>query len=831
MRKLIIFAMLFLLFPMFACNEGEKEKEAGGDKEKNDDIGADDDDDDNNDNDNDSGVFEWLPCEDPINADLALDRPNIQGKNGEYILPDGRKITPYGTLIKTRVFPMASALSPDGNYLAVSNSGDADHYISLIDLKKRKLASEILMPALYVGLAFNKEGELFAAGGQSDKVYRLKIEDGSLKVTREYTVEGFPSALAFSPDEKNLYVILSSKHILRVIDLETGASLQKMETSHKFPYDVVVTSEGENIFWSNWGQADKNTPPYVHWSNKEYTDVKPIAVGKNPTELLLSPDEKRLYVSCGDADRIDVIDVEERKLIESILLDDGSPNLNISPTGMALSPDGKRLYVAAAVTNAVYVIDLETKKIIGAIPTSWYGVDVKLSRDGAELYWTASKGEGSGANADNEYIGEMMMGTVGIVEIPSDEELAANLKVVEENFARPTEFFQKGYGVDCKPPGNVLSQNPDYPSPIKHVVLVIKENRTYDQVFGGLEFGNGDSDYLLFGEDVTPNQHKLAREFVLMDNFYTESEISIQGHVWTTMTASNDFTERTWQSTYRDDARAPASGVWPSTIPEAGIFLHHVINYGLTPRSYGQIVGYGSDPIGLKPYINLDYGFFNMDTKDVSKIQYVIKDIADGIFPDFIYISLPNDHTYGSRVGKPTAKSMVADNDEALGMLVEAISNSPYWEETLIFVTEDDPQAGADHVDAHRTLALLISPWVKRSYLSSVHYSFASFFRTAEIILGIPPLSRYDANAAPFYDCFADELDTTPYEKIPRLIKEELNMVGDPGSWESEEFIFDIPDQNPDMGIVLWKAVKGENAPTPKEIKQLRKDRLSRLGT
>ncbi|MCG3173567.1 MAG: hypothetical protein GMKNLPBB_01765 [Myxococcota bacterium] len=723
--------------------------------------------------------------------------------DGRVLLPDGRAITPEGQTLKVGVWPTAMLLTPDGKYLIVTNSGNVrpNHHLEVVDTASMKSAHKEAFKALFTGLALDSKNNLYAAGGTSSKVYRVKLgPDGKLTRDAEWDVDKFPAGLALSPDEKSLYVARNDLTVVRKIDLATGAS--EDFAGGNYPYSLYVTADGKRMFVSSWGVKDAGrprTPGTVSVvdlaTGKAAAD--PIPVGKNPEMIVPAKDGKRLYVVSTDADRIDILDIESAKNTGNIPLDD-DPKLSVFPNAVAESPDGKTLYVTSVAKNSIEVVDVASKKVLGSIPTAWYPIDVKLSADGKTLYWLAGKGEGSGPNPKSEYVGGMMAGVLGKTPVPDAAKLAELTKKVNSNNAR------RDFSAGCRPTGGVWPAG-DRKSPIKHVVLVVKENRTYDQILGDLEGSNGDKSLTEFGELITPNTHNLARQFVNLDNFHAESEISIQGHIWLSAMVSNSYSEKTWGPNYRDDGRQPLTGVEQASFTEAGFFITHVLDNGLIFRSYGEITGPGNQVQRLQKYISTEYGFFSMERSDVEKVKIFLKDLQAGIFPEYVYILIPNDHTYGRNPGRPTPEWMVSDNDYALGMIVEGISNSPYWNETVIFVTEDDPQDGADHVDAHRTLGLVISPWTKKGHTSSVHYSFMSFFRTAEIFLGLPPMNVYDELAAPIFDGFMDASDGRTYKAVmPQgWDTPKKNQMGEPGSWESMEMDFSLPDQNPGLGDII----------------------------
>jgi hypothetical protein len=364
------------------------------------------------------------------------------------------------------------------------------------------------------------------------------------------------------------------------------------------------------------------------------------------------------------------------------------------------------------------------------------------------------------------------------------------------------------------PTGFPVPAGPGGPSPIEHVVLIVRENKTYDALLGDLETGDGNPDLVLYGEDVTPNLHALARRFAHHDNFYDDGEDSTQGHLWLTSAFVNDYMERMNLSGGDFDADV----MMEAGAPDFGTFFTHLLRHGVPFRNYGEVVGTMGQWNGQRVMEHTDLRFpglfFNLSVKDEEKADYVAARLVDDEdFPSFVFIGLPNDHTFGTRPGRPTPESMVNDNDYATGLLVDRISRSRFWPSTAIFIVEDDPQQGADHVDYHRSILVVASPWAKRAHVSSVHGSIPSLLRTIELILGLPPMCRYDALATPLWDAFSPVPDFEPYTVLPRTIADAVNPVDAPGAAASMRMDFSGPDRNPGLGAVLWLARKGTPIP------------------
>ena len=386
---------------------------------------------------------------------------------------------------------------------------------------------------------------------------------------------------------------------------------------------------------------------------------------------------------------------------------------------------------------------------------------------------------------------------------------------VNENNSRASRF----YNDTCKQLFTDTGKE-DFTPPIKHVVLIQKENKTYDEVLGDLQrdnkpYGNGDPELCLFGEQFTPNVHELARQFVNFDNYYANADESTQGHMWMTQADCNDLMNK-----YRFD-RLPIVGVDPATRSETGSIFDLCYNNNVTFRNYGQVANFGFESLNkYREFMNVKYPYYNMSVKDVDKAKEFIREMKNGIFPEFVYLMLPNDHTFGGSSDKPTPQTMVADNDHAVGMVVDAISKSEYWESTIIFILEDDPQSAAgDHVDAHRSILVVVSPWVKRGYLSSVLYSIPSVYRTIEMLLGLPHLNGNTAMAAPMYDIFTTEPDFSSYDHIVPNVLPAMNPKGTEAAKSSEKYDWNEVDGHKGLGDIIWSIMRpGQERPSHAKI-------------
>jgi DNA-binding beta-propeller fold protein YncE len=493
---------------------------------------------------------------------------------------------------------------------------------------------------------------------------------------------------------------------------------------------------------------------------------------------------------------------------------------------MAVDATNNRLYVANAGENAVQAFDLGSMKSLGRIPTAWYPTAVAVESDGTLLIASA-KGLGAGPSDHAPGKNDYMQGTLQVVPPPSASDLQTGDATVLANLSRP-----KSYEVALTCTGSdksfTLPADRSGKTPIEHVFLIVRENKTYDAVLGDLPGANGDPSLALFGGDTTPNLHALATRFANLDNFYSLAEQSLQGHEWTTTNASNDYTEKGWNTTWGRATRplgafSAAENLGHLTLPGHPTVWGMLDAASVSYHNYGEIVNSSN---AIHTYdVNYPGVFFNTSVKDVDKIAYVIENLQDKTFAleRFSYISLPNDHTVGTSPGKPTPQSMIADNDEATGRFVDALSHSNYWPRSALFLIEDDPQDGGDHVEIHRSPCLVISPWARAGYTSSVHYDVPAMYKTISLLLGTPPINQRDANAAAFYDVFATKADTRPYTFIPRKVADDLNPMDAPLGEESARIDFSQPDQAP-LGRILWKAVHGRDAEPPWGSKPLVRD-------
>ncbi|WP_373514665.1 bifunctional YncE family protein/alkaline phosphatase family protein, partial [Persicitalea sp.] len=736
-----------------------------------------------------------------------------------------------------------------GKLLAVTNNGQSTQTIQLIDAVGEKTVHSVEIPKSFYGLKFSGDGKfLYASGGNDNVIYQYAVANNKLAL-RDSLVLGKAWPEKISPvgleidDRRNLlYVVTKENNSLYVLDLKTKGILHHEQLGHE-GYACVLSPDAKTLYISYWGGKqvgifDTNT--------RKITST--ISVGTNPNELILNKKGAFLFVANAGDNSVSVIDTRQKKVVEVLnaALYPDSPSGTVT-NGLALSTDEKTLYVANADNNSLAVFDLSEpgdSRSKGFIPVGWYPTSVRVS--GKRIYVANGKGFTSFANplgpqpvslevrseshlgelpkANNrlQYIGSLMQGSLSVIDTPNAGELAVYSKKVYANtpYKKERELVTEGEQ------GNPIPMKVGDPSPIKYVFYIIKENRTYDQVFGDMPEGNGDSTLCLFGEQYTPNQHKLAREYVLMDNFYVDAEVSADGHNWSLGAHANDYLEKTWPTGYgRRGGVTEGMGRRGVANNKEGYLWDFCKKAGVSYRSYGVFVDTNRGNIPA-----LDAGhvcsyfdtYYKQNVRDTTRVNQWKRDfdslLVAGAVPAFNSIRLGADHTQGLAVGRPTPYACVADNDLAVGMLVEHLSRSSIWPQTAIFVVEDDAQNGPDHVDAHRSNVLVVSPYVKRKSIDHTMYSTSGMLRTMELILGLPPMTQYDAAATPMYRSFTAQPDATPYTLVPANIDlGTVNLALTPSAKRSEKLDFTDVDRIDDriFNEILWKGLKGEDFQVP----------------
>jgi len=746
-------------------------------------------------------------------------------KQSRVLLPNGWWLSPAGEQIRLGDFPMNAALSDDQRYLAVTHSGQSKAQVMLVDLKQKKVVQAIQLKDSWLGIRFVGP-KLFVSGGYQNCVYTFRLQRGNL--TPEDTirfVEGDPkyqgAASGLDVRENTLAVVFRGDSTLRYHDLTTKQ--REVVKLDGMPYGCKFLNDG-SLLVSIWGSKKIE----VYQGSKLLYEC---ATGDHPNEIITAKGDRYAYVACANDNTVSVIDLVGRRAAASIstAIYPDAPE-GSTTNSVALSPDGKVLLAANADNNSLSIISVqnpERPRPMGFIPVGWYPTKVMVLKNKTVLVLNG-KGGRSMANPKREYIASLFPGSLSIFPFPGEKRLATYTKQVFDNTPyKQSELLKLAFKGE-----NAVPKSVGGPSPIKRILYIIKENRTYDQVFGDIAEGNGDTSLCLFNERVTPNHHRLAREFVLFDNFYVNSEVSADGHNWSTAAYATDYIEKTWPTQYGGrGGEYDFEGSEPTGRPKAGYLWTLCSRHNVSFRMYGEFIDAG-EPIGTTgkprdPSIGKNfapyYRGWDLEYSDVERYKAWEKEFAEfeqnGNLPSLCIMHLPNDHTAGTRKGALTPSAYVAQNDYALGLIVERISRSKYWKESAIFVVEDDAQDGPDHVDAHRSVALVISPYTKRHYVDHTFYSTTSMLRTMELCLGVPPLSQYDAAATPMFNAFTLTADTTSYKaEEPRI---DLNATNKPGSYGQtlmEKLNLKRPDAVPDRTFneIVWRAVKGTPMPAPR---------------
>ena len=815
-------------------------------------------------------------------ANRSIEVPGPQ-HDGSVLLPNLWSLRPAGQQIVLGDFPVNVAVHPGGRFAAVLHAGHSQHEIVIVDLATNKITSRVSLDETFYGLEFSRNGnQLFSSGAGSEVIHSFAFKDGYLSEHHEIKLRpirerGVPSGIALPEDARRVFVANVWGHRITEVDLDDeGKTREVFLTTNKvastnfikppddpdlaattkrdavkydptlpgdpFPYACRLDEKRQLLYVSLWAKAQiavidlKSNQVITHWPTEEH-----------PNEMILSSGGKLLYVANANRNTVTVLDTQTGRALETIrssMEPDSLPGS--TPNSLALTPDGKILFVANANNNTVAVFDVANpgkSRSLGFIPVGWYPTSVRVTPDGRHLLVANGKGIIPKANrfgpqpgvrapaSTVEYIGSLFRGTLSVIALPPRPKFEQQLaKYTAQAFAcRPSQSNRVVRASDNPVPARVGD-----PSPIQYVIYIIKENRTYDQVLGDMPEGNGDPSLCLFPERVTPNHHKLAREFVLLDNFYVESEVSADGHEWTMGAYATDFVEKFWPLSYGHNKLGkypyPAEGNLLIAAPAGGYLWDRAREAGVTYRSYGEWVSNGKtarDPgkarvKALEGHIDPWFRGFDMDYPDVKRAERFIDELKrferEGEMPRLQMVRLPNDHTSGTTTNKPTPTAHVADNDLAFGMLIEALSKSRFWPRTAVFVVEDDAQNGPDHIDAHRTIAYVISPYARRGAVDSTMYSTSSMLRTMELILGLKPMSQFDAAATPMFGSFQGNLDARPYEFLhPRVNMKEKNKRTAWGADHSRKMDFSKEDAADDLLLneVVWRSVRGPESPMP----------------
>ena len=758
-------------------------------------------------------------------------------RTGRVLLPNGWSLTTPGKSLPLGDLPLNVSVSSSGKWMAFTNNGQGTQTITLIDRENETVSDTIEIPKSWVGLTFSAdEKRLFASGGNDNLIRIYQNNKGKLTgngqiVLGEAWPKGkiSPAGLCFDDATNYLYVVTKDDSALYTCNAVTRQVLRR-EPLPAEAYTCVLSPDKSQLYISLWGGER-----VLMYDLKKRTIAGEVGVGSHPNDMVLTKDGKHLFVANGNENTVSVIDLPARQVVETLTtsLYPSAP-AGSTPNGLALSEDEKTLYVANADNNCLAVFDVSDRgesRSLGFIPTGWYPTTVR--EIGGKIYVTNGKGVTSLANpggpqptmtgaerAKAEYIGSLFQGNLSIIDKPNEDLLTDYTKLVYEN----TPYTKERETVSEGQKGNPIPSAVGGASPIKYVFYIIKENRTYDQVFGDMPEGNGDSSLCLFPEKITPNHHALAREFVLLDNFYVNAEVSADGHNWSMAGYATDFVEKTWPTSYGGRGGTyDYEGTREVAHPKDGFIWDYCKRADVSYRSYGEFVSTSGPNIeALEGHYDPNYHGYDLSYKDVDREAAWEKDfdalVVANKVPHFNTLRISNDHTSGLRVGAPTPFAHVADNDLALGRFVEHLSESPIWHESVVFVVEDDAQNGPDHVDAHRSVALVIGPHVKRHSVDHTMYSTTSLLRTMELILGLPPMSQYDAAAPPLWRSFTAKADTNPYTTRPNNVSlDQKNVAVNKHSIRSGQLNLTVPDAIDDVEFseIIWKAVKGLDSKMP----------------
>ncbi len=769
----------------------------------------------------------------------------LPGKHNSYtLLHNGWKLTPAGRQVDIGQLPLNMVVTADGKYAITSNSGMRENSLSVVDIKNGKEIQRVVLGNVWYGLAFDQDdSKLFVSGGNNNVVYIFNFNSGKLTL-QDSVIFGpiFPrgnfsiTGIDFVKSKNYLLAVSKNSESFYACDLNSKKIIDSVKLKGEC-YDVKSNHAGTYAYISVWGKAEVAE---IDLNNFKIT--KEIKVGDHPCQMVITKNDSRLFVADANNNTTSVIDLKLGRVTEKLnsSLTSKAP-FGSTPDALCFNKNESVLMVANANNNYLALFNiskLNESKSLGFIPVGWYPTAVKFIPRENEILVANGKGNGSLPNPEGprpnvedwnakQYIGFLFNGTISEIKFPSEKKLDDYSKEVYQN----TPYISKKdnwSGVQDIIPEKYSSK----PSKkIKHVFYIIKENRTYDQVFGDLPQGNGDSSLCFFPRKITPNQHKLSEEFSLYDNFYDDAEVSASGHNWSTAAYATDYVEKLWPVNYSGRGQQyDFEGGSPIAAPSSGYIWNDAIKHHVSFRNYGEFterikgpgIIYQARDKDLEKYTCQTYPGWGLSISDVYRYKEWKKEfdrfVKNDSLPAFTLMRLPNDHTEGTRKGALTPQAYVAQNDYALGLIVDAISKSKYWKSSIIFVLEDDAQNGSDHVDAHRSTLLVIGPYVKRHFVDHTMYSTSSVLKTIELILGMSPMTQYDLSATPILFSISNNPDYKNYNVISPLIDiNEKNTADAYGSKECSHFNFAVEDAVPEdeFNEILWKAIKGTNMPAP----------------
>lgn len=804
---------------------------------------------------------------DDLNSPAIRERAGLLP--GANLLFNGWGVTPAGSHTRISDMALKMVISPDKKRLVAVSGGFSDTGLTLYDLATQKVTQFLPLKESFNGLVFSRDGRrIFVSGGDTGLVHVFNYADGTATpaspVAPAAIAGAVPSAaetagapvflagLAIHPSTGRIYVCNEANHEIWVLHPDTLAREAVIPTG-QHPHSCLVGADRKHLYVTNWGSRSVTIIDLA--KNRR---VRDLTVGLRPNDLALAPDG-RLFVACSGDNTVHVINTGKvetegeaasparrlwegtREVISTSLYPQSLEGS--TPAALAVSPDGHTLFVVNADNNNVMVVDISNRLteearergdiislVNGFIPVGWYPTAVAVSPDNQTLFVANGKGLQSRANfpattsdprSPNQsppfdYIARTFEGSISAIPRPDTAQMVAYTAQVRRNSPFTPEWLTRAPITSH----SVIPTKVGDPCPIKYVLYIIKENRTYDQVLGDLRdasgkpIGNGDPRLTIFGEKVTPNHHQLARDYVLFDNLYSNSEVSVDGHSWCDAAMATDFNQRSWIISYSKHGKLPGNEEMET--PANGYLWDLCRRHGVSYKNYGE----GAQRV---PSANRGQWGNRRQMRDMDKVDFWIADLhaaeKTGVLPRFTIMSLGENHTSGTTPGAFTPNASVASNDQGFAKIVAAASRSKFWSEMAIFVIEDDTQNGPDHVDAHRTTGFVISPYAKRGYVDSTLYTTASMLRTMELILGLPPLTQYDAAATPMFNAFQREAVLTPYTVLPAQVDlMEKNTKRSVFWQESSKMDFTEFDRAPEDALnrILWTVAKGDEPyPTP----------------
>ncbi len=790
----------------------------------------------------------------PVSASVyGQSQKEIESKR--IYLPNGWDITAVGKSLGLGDLPLNIAVSKSGKMFAVTNNGVGTQTLQLFDAVKEKLLDSMVLAKSWLGLTFSSDDRyIYASGGNDNTILVFEIRNNKLAAS-DTIVLGNPwpekisvAGIAADDSKHLIYAVTKENNSLYVADTKTRKVINRFPLGGE-GYTCVLSPDRKTLIISCWG-SDK----IIFFDTEKMQFSGSMPVGDNPNDICITKNGRYLFVANANDNSVSVADLSSGYVIEVLnsSLYPGSPS-GSTTNGVALSEDERTLFIANADNNCLAVFDVSapgSSRSMGFIPTGWYPTCVRVI--GKKILVANGKGFSSMANPDGpspvinpveyqnsgskkikkeQYIGSLFTGTLSIINQPDPKQLAIYSRVAYNNtpYNRQKDFLSEGEA------GNPVPMKVGDTSPIKHVFYIIKENRTYDQVLGDMKEGNGDTSLVLFGEKITPNHHAVAREFVLLDNFYVNGEVSADGHNWSLGGYATDYLEKTWPTSYGGRGGSyDSEGTREIANNMNGFIWDFCKKYGVSYRTYGEFADdYKPNIPVLKDHFCPYYTSWDQTVRDTVRFRQWRHEfdslVKNNALPQLNTLRFINDHTEGMSINRPTPFVHVADNDLAVGLFIDYLSHSPVWKESAVFIVEDDAQNGPDHIDAHRSVALVAGGFVKKGFVDHTMYSTTSMLRTIELILGLPPMSQYDASSTPMWRCFDKTAEHGPY--VCKRCNIDLNLKNSvENKWTilSGTLDFSREDRAPDdlFNRVIWAAVKGEesNYPAPRRAAFFRAD-------